>query len=687
MVLMMLSFNSFSQSKRVWLQKADYSFEKYDYANALKLYFMVLDDSLGLSTQIIPYETTLSNQKLKKRNKKDTIPSVSTEDYVHHQIAVCYRNTYDYERALKYFKLTSLKGSYPDDGYYYANALMNLGYYSEAIKVFDTFNLIEGSTDQMLVRALQDKTACNYALKLKNDGNIFDVKLLDTTVFNKGTTSFGVNFWGEDKLIFSSAREGGVLIDPEVQDSKYLLDLYWTEKNGDDWGPSKNFGRPLNSAKHDASGMFNGNNVIFSTHWSDDNINEKYISVTRGVGNKFFESQKLNFNVNVVGFQSINPFVSSDGKWLYFSSDKPGTFGGLDLWKVEIDENGNTIGESMNLGNGVNTEFDEKSPFYHGLLQTLFFSSNGHNNLGGFDIFKSRYDRDLKTYKKPDNLGHPINSSKDDAYFILDDGLNNGFMTSNRGECTNCDSIYKLCASCDYIYSVALAELEFSISGYVYDESTGEIITNAKVKFTDVTFENSAFELLTDENGYYHTSIKRNQELFIKASKKGYFADAAIVSTIGEIKSKVYTQDFYLDKIPKGEIVIEGIEYDFDKATLRPESKVILDKVIEFLELNDDISIEIRSHTDQRGTDSYNLSLSDRRAKSVYDYLIEKGGVDSERLISKGYGETAPVEALNSEGEVVPYTIEYIESLLTWSEKVEAHQRNRRTAFKVINQK
>ena len=99
--------------------------------------------------------------------------------------------------------------------------------------------------------------------------------------------------------------------------------------------------------------MFNGNNVIFSTHWSDESITEKYITVTRGVGNKFFESQKLDFSVNVVGFQSINPFVSSDGKWLYFSSDKPGTLGGLDLWKVEIDENGNTMGESKNLGNGV----------------------------------------------------------------------------------------------------------------------------------------------------------------------------------------------------------------------------------------------------------------------------------------------------------------------------------------------
>jgi OOP family OmpA-OmpF porin len=685
MMLMMISLNSFSQSKRVWLYKADYNFEKYDYASALKLYFMVLDDSLGLSMQIMPYEVELSNQKL--IDKKDSIPTVSTEDYATHQIAVCYRNSYDYERALQYFKQTTEAGSYPDDGYYYANSLMNLGKYDESLEAYDKFFSVEGTSDEIVERALQDMTACSYAKTLKSNTDIINVELLDTAVFNKGTTAFGVSFWGDDKLIFSSARKGGVVVDPEVQDSEYLLDLYWTERDGDNWNEAKNFGRPLNSAKHDASGMFNNHNVIFSTHWSSDKLDEKYITVTRGVGDQFFETQKLDFNVNIDGFQSINPFVSEDGKWLFFSSNKPGTVGGLDLWKIKIDKNGNTIGESINLGKPVNTEFDEKAPFYHETLKVLFFSSNGHNNLGGFDIFKSKYDNDLEMYRSPNNLGAPINSSKDDTYFILDSQLKNGFLTSNRGDCSNCDSIYKLCASCDYIYSVTYPNLEFSISGYVYDETTGEVIPEARVKFTDVTFVQAAFELTTDANGFYSQSLGQNQEIFLKASKKGYFADAAIASTAGEVESKTYKQDFYLETIPTGEIVIEGIEYDFDRATLRPESKLILDKVIEFLELNDDISIEIRSHTDQRGSADYNLSLSERRAKSVYDYIIVNGGVGKDRLISKGYGETTPVEALNAEGEIVVYSMDYINSLKTKKAKDEAYQKNRRTAFKVINQK
>ena len=148
------------------------------------------------------------------------------------------------------------------------------------------------------------------------------------------------------------------------------------------------------------------------------------------------------------------------------------------------------------------------------------------------------------------------------------------------------------------------------------------------------------------------------------------------MSNIGETESKVYEQDFYLRKIPKGEMVIEGIEYDFDKATLRPKSKEILDNVVKFLELNDNISIEIRSHTDFRGSDSYNLSLSQRRAQSVVDYLISNG-IARERLIAKGYGETEPAEVPDKDGNMVTLTPAYIKALPTKDEQEEAHQRNR----------
>ena len=677
--------STFSQSKKVWLYQADHNYSLTQYPTALHYYYMVIDDTLGLDMNVLPYEVQLTNQKLKKSGN-DSTKTVSVEDYVNHQIAMCYRYSHDYERAASNFKQTAENGSYPDDYYYYGSALMSLGDYSEALTVFETYQSMDGTSDYLVQRSLQDMTSCIFALKLVGDQKKIDVTLADTAIFNKGTSSFGVTYWGGDnnKVVFSSAREYGVIIDPETQDSEYLLDLYWTEKT-DDWEKAKNFGRPLNSSNHDASGSFGDKNAIYFTRWSAVDSSDKHIFVAREFNLRFFESQKLDSTVNVEGYQSINPYITPNGKWMYFSSDKPGGIGGMDIWKVEIDSAGNPKGESFNLGKPVNTEYDDVTPFYHAGFNTLYFSSDGHDSYGGLDVFKSSYDEDLGEFRSPKNMGNQINTEKDESYFILDDILNSGFLSSDRDNCLISDTVYNLCASCYHIYEVDMPDLEFKLSGYVYDENTNEVIPNAKVEFKDISFQWEHFSMQTDDNGYYEHDLIMDLELFMKATKTDYFADAGLVSTIGMTESKSFTQDFYLDQIPKGEITIQGIEYDFDKATLRPESKLILDSLIVFLELNSNISIEIRSHTDQRGNDDYNLSLSERRAKSVVDYLVEHG-IAEERLVSKGYGETTPAEVPNKEGEMVTMTQEYIDSLPTKKLKTEAYQRNRRTAFKVMSQ-
>ena len=198
---------------------------------------------------------------------------------------------------------------------------------------------------------------------------------------------------------------------------------------------------------------------------------------------------------------------------------------------------------------------------------------------------------------------------------------------------------------------------------------------------------NSLFtiQMVADENGYYEHELVPNLELFMRASQKDYFADKAIIFTEGATESKNYTQDFYLEKIPKGEITIEGIEYDFDSANLRPESKKILDNLIEFLELNSNLKIEIRSHTDERGNDQYNMILSDARAKSVVDYLVANG-IPRERLVPKGYGETLPAEVPDEDGNMITLTPEFIYSNPDKNKQEEYHQRNRRTAFFVLEQ-
>ncbi|MGV6861163.1 MAG: OmpA family protein [Putridiphycobacter sp.] len=683
-LIILLAFQPvYGQSKKAWLYKGDFYFEKNDFGTALHFYQMVLDDTLGVNTEVQPYEVTLTNQKLKK-SKSDTTKA-SPEDYVRHQIAMCYRNAYDYENALNYFKTSAESESFPDDYYYYASSLMSLGRYQEALEAYEKFTTLEGTNDDLLIRALQDMTGCNFALKLQEKQDVMSVELADTSVFNKGTSSFAVSFWGDDKLVFTSAREGGVILDPNQQDSRYYCDLYWTQKEGDSYRKPVNFGRPLNSARHDGSGKFTNYNSIYFTRWSEEDKTQMHIYVAREINMKFFESQKLDERVNIETYQSINPYVTEDGKYLYFSSNKPGGFGGFDIWRIKLDENGNIKGEAENLGKPVNSEFDERAPFFHLLTSTLYFSSDGHETIGGLDIFKSAYNEDLETFLKPENIGTPMNSTFDDSYYVVSADMKQAYLSSNRSLCTECDSIYGLCASCYHIYDVGLPKLKFSISGYVYDAQTNEPIPNARIEFKDVTYTWEHFEIFADSNGYYEHELVPNVEVFLRASKEDYFADKAIVSTLGETESQVYTQDFYLKKIPKGEITIEGIEYDFDSANLRPESKLILDKVVEFLELNHNISIEIRSHTDQRGNDNYNLKLSDRRAKSVVDYLVAHG-ISKDRLVSKGYGESEPAEVPNENGELVVLTPEYIKSLPTEEQQEEAHQRNRRTAFKVLSQ-
>ncbi|MEO9257482.1 MAG: OmpA family protein [Crocinitomicaceae bacterium] len=684
---LLLASTSFGQSKKVWLENADEYFEKGDYSSALKYYQLTLNDSLALSTDVLPYEVVISNQKLKNKNKSSDSTAVPASDYINHQIAVCLQQTKDYSHAVDQFKLSSKSPYYSDDVYFLGDALMKVKNYEEALSTFDAYTRSDNKTDSLDARAVQQMIACNYALDEGNFKKEVIVEIADTAVFNKGTSAFATMYFGfESRVLFTSAREGGIILDPEKQDSKYLCDLYWTEKiNDTTWSPAHNFGRPLNSALQDASGSFNNNNVIFYNRWNDETPKDQSMYLARMVDFKFFESYKLGDVINFPNSRNINPFVAKDNETLFFSSDRPGGKGGLDIWKVKIDPSGNVIGEPENLGYPVNTEFDEVTPFFHKETSTLFFSSTGHNSIGGLDVFKSRYDVDNYAYEIPKNLGLPINSCKDDAYLIWDSELKSGFFSSDREPCET--------GHCYDIYTVVNEPIHINLEGYVYDKVTEEIIPNAQITFKDVRSKFADFVLKSDENGFYSLELQQQWELFIKAQKKDYFADATNIDTRSITETTLLTHDFHLDPIPVGEIQIDGIEYDFNSSTLRPESKLVLDKLFDFIQLNDNMTIQINSHTDARGSDVYNLALSQRRAQSCVDYLVGKG-VAIERLIPIGYGETMPnylidenkKHALDKDGKEIVLTEDYINSIPSKDQQEEYHQRNRRTAFKVISQ-
>jgi outer membrane protein OmpA-like peptidoglycan-associated protein len=667
-----------AQSKDMAIYRGDNYYKIQDYHNALINYLFVINDTAISSMEVLPYDVSLSSQKLdKKSKKKDPEEKVSKSDYVNHQIAMCYWKTNDYTKAEEHFIKTQAVKAYPEDTYRYGYTLMNNEKYDDAMKAFEKFLDYPDISDSLSNIAISAISGCFYAKEANENPSKVEIWLADTSVFNKGTSSFGVKYFGrEDRVTFTSARDGGVIYKPE-QESKFLCDVYWAEKENDSWKPAENFGRPMNSAQHDAAACWDNNSTLFYSRWSDESRPDVKIQLIRMKNFLFYESFELPEPVNVAGYKSKQPYVSTNGRELFFSSDRPGGMGGFDIWVISLDSLGNIVGDAKNLGPNVNTELDEVTPFMHETSSTLFFSSKGHNSIGGFDVFKSRYKRSTKSYEKPKNMGVPLNSSGDDTYLVWDYDLKNGFLSSDREPCEN--------GHCYNIYEVTNEPIIISLNGNSYVDGTGDKLEDVQLIFKDVDGEFKSFNMLTDNEAYYDTLLKYNQEIYIKAKKEGYFADAAIVSTKNITSSTVLNQDFKLKKIPNKEIEIKGIEYDFNSANLRDSSKIELDILIEFLTLNNDLSIEIRSHTDQRGSDAYNLTLSEARAKSVVDYLIENG-IDSLKLKPKGYGETKPAEVQLADKTMVFLTKEYIGSLKTKREKEIFHQRNRRTAFKVLSQ-
>lgn len=678
----LISAVAFSQSKKVWIELADEAYVKRDYATAALYYAKVLDDTTVLKSYILPYETQLANLKMKSLFKmpefevtkrkdstnlaKEDLINTTKYDFILYRLAQSYRLNYDYSHAAEQFKKCVERKVYLDAGYYYGLALMSQKKYSEALAAFDTYVQEKAGNDSLIGLAAKKETWCYFALDTIAPRKAA-IRMMDTVVFNRGTSNFAPMYYLSDqKLIFTSARKGGVVTDPEKQDSRYFCDLYYSVLEDTIWQKAVNFGRPVNTSLHEGAAVFTPEEVMLFTRWSDNNRYEAFIYMARTNGGKFYEAMKLGTNINLPGYKSHHPYVTQDGRRLFFSSNRPGGKGGFDIWAANIDENG-FVGEAKNVGEPVNTDGDEITPFYHEISNTLYFSSNGHVGLGGLDIFKASLNVDDSIYALPVNLKEPVNSSKDDSYYITSRLGLKGFFSSDRKDCP--------AGHCYNIYEFDNNPVKFDLDGHVYDEDTKLPIPSALVTIKDVHDNDEPFFVVTDEQGYYKTDLKPNFEYFIKAQKNKYFGKAASIVTKGVTESKHFEQDFELTPIPEGDIEIEGVEYDFAKAKLRPKSMEVLDKIVDLLKINDNLSIELSSHTDSRGNDNYNMKLSQDRAQSCVDYLILRG-ISRSRLVAKGYGETRPI---------IPQS--EIDLMVDKSPEFEAsHQKNRRTAFRIIGE-
>ena len=368
-----------------------------------------------------------------------------------------------------------------------------------------------------------------------------------------------------------------------------------------------------------------------------------------------------------------HPAVSPDGSWLYFTSNLPGGEGGLDLWRFYIGPSKAMEGVLENVGPTINTEGDEQFPTF-GPKGELFFSSDGYPGMGGLDIFCATQLND--TVWNVTNMGAPLNSNGDDFGMTFAPGLYRGFFSSNRGDSRGWD----------HIYSFYLPETVHMLRGWIY-EKDGYELPEGVIHMIGDDGSNTSFGVMKD--GSYSIRVTPGVKYVLLGTCKGYLNAMQELEADSTESNMEYQRDFELASITRP-VLIDNIFYEYDKATLTAESTASLDELAELLELNPNATIEISSHCDFRGSDSYNLRLSQARAESVVNYLVGKG-IEHERLTAVGYGENKPKEITKKmtekytflkEGDVL--TEEFINSLDDEEQKETCHQLNRRTEFQVL---
>ncbi|WP_452225163.1 OmpA family protein [Lacinutrix chionoecetis] len=490
--------------------------------------------------------------------------------------------------------------------------------------------------------------------------NGFDFTTLDTGI-NTKYSEYGSGFF-MNKFIMVSSKKLGALSKTDKQTGEGYQNLFCLDISND--GSLKMpllFSRIINTFNNNEGQLSfspDEHTMYFTRSTKEDtSIFKLYkVSLEKDSHGNWVDQELL--HVNTEGASVENPFVSPDGTQLYFSSNKEGGFGGFDLYVATINADG-SLGDAVNLGDTINTQYDDKFPSLSTDGKDLYFSSRGHNNMGGFDIFKSKIIKD--GYRLPRNLGNTINSNLDDVAFFMA-SQNRGYLASNKAFGKG-----KL-----DIFSFTLKDVSQSLEGMIVDLDSKIPLPNTLVILLNEEGEEIARQT-TNQDAKYTFTVNPFETYTITTTKEG-FNDKTFdfVANIGN--DNVYNKDLELEATEavietveeKKMIVVNNIYFDYNKWSIKDESLVQLNSIARILKEHPEMKIEIGAHTDNRGNDKYNLSLSKKRAASAMSYLIESG-VDPTKLFSNGYGEAQPLVDCKTNC------------------KEEDHQKNRRIEFVIID--
>ncbi len=620
----------------------DRAFRNKDYYEAAFYYKKAAAGMNLIGTMAIPYQATKKGQK--KAKDKDRA-------YISYQLGESLRLYENYIEAEGWYKRVLDEGAeseYPLARLWHGVCLRATQKFDDAIKELQQFITFYKGEAKYIEIANKEIANCRFAKEQYQYLVLVDVNKKagdwnsdgsDYAVIKKNDT-----YWFTSSRLAKDDKKhlNRIYSAPGLDAKPVMIDL----KNNENIKELE-FGTP----SFDPSG-----NRMYFTRWYKDG--SKYVHaiylVSRS-GQEWGTPQKLGSHVNAEGYNTIQPFVSADGKRLYFVSNKPGGQGGDDIWVSELGADGLPV-NSLNMGNIINTDFDEQAPYYDENKKRLVYSSKGFTGLGGFDFFES-YNANGR-WSAPVNMGYPVNSAKDDLYYFPADEKGEKFYISSDRESDCCLNIFEA------------VDRRHVLAGIVIDCDTKKPLAGVKILFVDSLSNQVLDDTVTTAKANYAFMVTTRRPYNLKLEKKGYFTKVLPAPTSGNMRNDtLFNADICLQAFEvEKPIIIENVLYDFDKATLRPESKNVLDGLVTIMRDNPKIRVELAAHTDAKGSDAYNMKLSQARAKSCVDYIISRG-VSSERIYARGYGESRPI---------APNT------LPNGKDNPAGRQLNRRTEFKVV---
>ncbi|MCX6327640.1 MAG: OmpA family protein [Bacteroidia bacterium] len=537
-----------------------------------------------------------------------------------------------------------------------ANAEMMSGDYHNALIHFNVYIAQTGMSEKNKIFAIKNVKNCEFALNAMKHPVPFNPVSVGSSINTQDEEYWPSITADGQSLMFT--RQPAPLDIPspfgQVQE-----DFYLSHFSDNKWQKAYNAGAPLNTSQNEGAQTLSsdGNYMFFTACDRRGGLGSCDLYFSAFIEGRWSEPSNLRTPVNTSYWES-QPSISADGKTLFFSSNRPGGFGGKDIWfSILNNQNGWTV--PVNMGKNINTDGDEMSPFIHFDGRTLYFASDGRVGMGGFDIYMTRMNID-STWTEPQNLGYPINTYNDEMGLVIESGGEKAYFSSIRDKPNGKDIFYF-----NLYESVRPSPVSY-MKGKVYDKETGKLL---KADYELINFSTGKITIKssTDGAGNFLVCLPSGYNYGINVSKAGYLFYSENFMFEGQhTVVEPYIKRIILNPIKVGEkMQLSNVFYEIDSWQLKKESTLELNNLANLLSDNKDIIIEIGGYTDSTGSVEYNLSLSEKRAISVVNYLVNKG-ISSDRLRYKGYGNKSPI------GDNVT---------------VEGRKLNRRTEAKIIERK